>query len=243
MKLTLSPTEQGIFASATGTTLGASAAQRVYENLRQRIVNLELKPDVTLSRTELADHYSVSQTPIREAMQKLEQDGLVRIFPQSRTVVARIDVKQLHETQFLRVAIETEVVRQLAEHPDPAALHRARIFLNMQEALRDSPDQADMFSDLDKAFHRALFEGVGMIGLHIYLGGRLGHLARCQRLELPKAGKMNGVLDGHRAVLDAIETGDPDVAAREMRKHLTGTILRISVLQKEFPDYFTSEQL
>ena len=54
---------------------------------------------------------------------------------------------------------------------------------------------------------------------------------------------MNGVLDGHRAVLDAIETGDPDVAAREMRKHLTRNILRISVLQKEFPYYFASEQL
>ncbi|SMC99914.1 GntR family transcriptional regulator [Primorskyibacter flagellatus] len=243
MKLTHSTTEQGLFAAADGARPGASAAQRVYANLRQRIVNLELKPDSTLSRNALAKHYNVSQTPIREAMQKLEQDGLVRIFPQSGTVVARIDVKQLHETQFLRVAVEIEVVRRLATDPDAPTLHRARVLLDMQEALRDRPEQVDMFSDLDKAFHRTLFAGVGMIGLHHYLEGRLGHLARCQRLELPKAGRMVGILGGHTAVLDAIEAGDADGAAQQMRNHLTGTILRISVLQEEFPDYFTAEQL
>src|SRR3546814_18038529 len=61
------------------------ASQRIYDDLRSRIVSLELPPGTTRSRGALAKHYDVSLTPIREAMQRLEQDGLMRTFPQSKT--------------------------------------------------------------------------------------------------------------------------------------------------------------
>jgi DNA-binding GntR family transcriptional regulator len=75
--------------------------------------------------------YEVSQAPIREAMQLLKQEGLVRIYPRSRTVVTRIDM-----AHFLRVALETEVCRRLSADPDPAAVTRARSIIKMQEAGR-----------------------------------------------------------------------------------------------------------
>ena len=78
-------------------SLSGGTVQRVYEDLRKRIITLDLPPDTTLSRSELTDTYEVSQTPIREAMQLLKQEGLVRIYPQSKTVVTRIDVPQIYE--------------------------------------------------------------------------------------------------------------------------------------------------
>ena len=82
---------------STGSTASA-APDRVYAGLRERILNFELPPGTALSRNEIAANYNVSQAPVREALQALEEDGLVVIVPQSRTTVSKIDVVQLFET-------------------------------------------------------------------------------------------------------------------------------------------------
>lgn len=217
---------------------GNSAASRVYTDMRKRIIDLEWKPDTTISRSDLTRFYGVSQTPVREALQQLEQDGLVRIYPQSKTIVARIDEQALHETQFLRVALETEVVRRLAERPQAPLVQRLRSLVKMKKTLLGDPSQAQLFQDLDRAFHATLFEAVGMQELHTLLLRRLGHLARCQRLDLPREGKMQSIVHGHEGVVEGIAAGDPEAAANAMRAHITGTILRIPELRAEHPEYF-----
>src|SRR3546814_6143369 len=147
------------------------ASQRIYDDLRSRIVSLELPPGTTLSRGALAKHYDVSLTPIREAMQRLEQDGLIRIFPQSKTVVTKIDVAQLYEAHFLRVAVESEVARRLASAPDlallkPALLKKAKAILALQETLAGNLEEIGLFNELDEAFHQTLFAGVDQLNLH-----------------------------------------------------------------------------
>ncbi|SMX50438.1 GntR family transcriptional regulator [Maliponia aquimaris] len=218
---------------------GRAIPQSVYETLRRRIVNVELPPGTALSRKDLAAEFGVSLMPIREALQQLEQDGLVRIRPQSGTVVTRIDQAQLRENQFLRMAVEIEVVRSLAQTPDADALDRAQAVVDMQAVLVGDVSRMDMFLDLDRAFHRTLFEGVGMGRLHAMVGRRQGHLARCQRLELPRAGKMQDIVAAHREILRAIRSRDPEAAAAAMRRHLTGTIQRVESLRLEHPGYFT----
>jgi len=216
-----------------------SAADRVYSALRERIVALDLPPGATLSRGDLARQHAVSQTPVREALQRLEQDGLVRIFPQSRTVVAPIDVNQLNDSHFLRVALECEVVRKVTLAGDTGTIRHVRGLVRMQEALMGDVAQMRLFDDLDKAFHRALFDAAGVDSLSRMLTRRLGHLARCQRLELPREGKMAEILHGHVAVVEAISAGDPDRAATAMRAHISGTIRRIALLRDDHPDYFS----
>lgn len=216
----------------------APAAQRIYDILRERIVSLELPPGATLSRVELAKEFDVSLTPIREAMQRLEQDGLIRIIPQSKTVVTKIDVAQLYEVHFLRVAVEAEVARRLAETPDPALLKKARAILTMQETLIDNLEEISLFNDLDEAFHQTLFAGVGQMNLHAMLKAKAGHLSRLRRLDLPKEGKVRKIMRGHWAVLEAIEAGNPLAAQEAMRDHLAGSVKRIEEMRREHPNYF-----
>ncbi|WP_340116691.1 GntR family transcriptional regulator [Pelagibius sp. 7325] len=225
----------GFLASRTES---APAAQRIYEILRGRIVSLELPPGATLSRVALAKEFDVSLTPIREAMQRLEQDGLIRIIPQSKTVVTKIDVAQLYEVHFLRVAVEAEVARRLAEAPDPVLLKKARAILTMQETLIDNLDEISLFNDLDEAFHQTLFAGVGQMNLHAMLKAKAGHLSRLRRLDLPKEGKVRKIMRGHWAVLEAIEAGNPLAAQEAMRDHLAGSVKRIEEMRREYPDYF-----
>lgn len=217
---------------------GGGTVQRVYDSLRQRIITLELPPETTLSRTDLTGTYDVSQTPIREAMQRLKQDGLVRIYPQSKTVVTRIDVPQIYEAHFLRVALETEVVRRLAEGCEQSTITRARSIIKMQEAVADDPGQLAIFQELDELFHQTLFAGLGRGGLHQLVRERSGHLERVRRLHLPEQGKILNILDGHRRIIEAIAAKDPDSAIAAIRDHLSRTVARVEDLRREYPDYF-----
>jgi len=216
-----------------------SAAARAFDNLRRRIISLDLPPDTVLSRTELAKHYDISQTPLREAMQRLESEGLVNIYPQSRTVVTRIDTAQIHEAHFLRVAVETEVVRRLAADCDPATLRRLKTLITMQEALAENPDELPTFQELDEIFHQTLMAGVGQSGLHALLRARSGHLNRVRHLDLPGEGKIRRILAGHREIVAAIEARDPQAAMTAIREHLSQTVSRIDVLRQRHPQYFT----
>ena len=228
-------------APPPGRSAPVPAPERVYEALRTRIINLDLPPGTTLSRHQIKDDFGVSQMPVREALQRLEGEGLVQIFPQSRTVVSRIDVRQLSETQFLRVAIESEVVRRLVALGPADVIRRARTVLDMQRTLLGVPDEMPTFMELDRRFHRTLFAGVGMENLHAMLLDRLGHLYRCQRLELPHEGRMQGILDAHDAILDAMADGTPEQAVQAMRDHLSGTISRVEQLRRDYPDHFTDD--
>lgn len=210
-----------------------SVSVRVYEEIRSRIISLELPPETTLQRADLAERFGVSQSPLREALLRLEQDGLVKSFPQSRTVVTKLDATRIREEHFLRTAVECEVVRQLAERKDAELLRKAKGFLKMQEALVDDVEQAVLFKQLDEAFHGALFGAVNQSALHQQITARCGHLARLRTLDLPRTAKMRSVLDGHQAVIDAIETGDGDHAASVMRRHLSGTMERLPQIMRE----------
>lgn len=216
-----------------------SASEMVYRDLRARIVSLQLPPNTPLSRPDLAAGYGVSQTPVREALLQLQDEGLVDIYPQSRTVVSRIDVAGLSETHFLRAALEVETVRRLAA-AGAADLTAAEAALARQREVAERGGPLADFLMLDRAFHAALFEAVGEPGLHTLIERRSGHLDRVRRLHLPSEGKMARILDGHAAILDAIRAGDADRAGDAMRDHLTETITSVDIMAAADPDYFVA---
>jgi len=218
---------------------GQSAAGRILDSLRHRIIALDLSPDTVLSRVDLARDYAVSQTPIRDALQKLEAEGLVEIFPQSKTVVTRIDTARLHEAHFLRRATEVEVVRILAETATSEVIARLNAILTMQRAIADNRAEIGTFQDLDDAFHQTMMAAVGQPGLHAILRAHSGHLNRLRRLDMPDDGKIAHILDGHAAIIAALAAQDPDAAVDAMRAHLGQTISRADALRARHPDYFT----
>ncbi|MCA8880056.1 MAG: GntR family transcriptional regulator [Rhodobacteraceae bacterium] len=238
MQISSSPTEA---LSRLATSAGAgsqTASGRILDSLRHRIISLELPPDTVLSRTDLARDYAVSQTPVRDALQKLEAEGLVEIFPQSKTVVTRIDTARMHEAHFLRRATEIEVVRMLAETADDVLIARLRSILSMQRAIADNPDEIVMFQDLDEAFHLAMMTAIGQPGLHAVLRAQSGHLNRLRRLDMPDGGKIANILDGHDRIIVALEAHDPEAAEAAIREHLSRTISRVDILRARHPDYF-----
>ncbi|MDQ0314317.1 GntR family transcriptional regulator [Amorphus orientalis] len=214
-----------------------SASDQIHAALRERIVSLELKPGQNLSRSETAEFYGVSQTPVRDAMLKLQQDGLLVIYPQSKTEVSRIDVEQARETQFLRLSIELEVARILAAAGEPQLLAATRRVLDEQEAALAEGD-LDLFSRLDRQFHRSLCEAAGVVNLWLLVTARSGHIDRLRNLNLPEPGKVSNIVHYHRQILAAIEAGDRAGTEEAVRGHLSGTLAAVDEIRDRHPDYF-----
>jgi len=214
-----------------------SAAGRVYSVLRARIIALELLPEATLVRGDIAEAFGVSQSPVREALQRLGQEGLVISYPQSRTVVSKIDVAQAQETQFLRIGVELEVAKALARSGDPALLAPAKRLLRMQKLAGEDRD-IDEFNTLDRLFHLALFEANGVRPLWHVIADRSGHIDRLRRLNLPDPGKIAQVIQDHEEMLEAIASTDPQAVERAVRTHLSGTLAAAQAIRDQHPQYF-----
>jgi len=79
-----------------------SLNQETYNRLKREILTFVLKPGESVSAAKLADRYQVSRTPVREELVKLETEGMVHIFPQSKTVISRINVHRVRQEWFIR---------------------------------------------------------------------------------------------------------------------------------------------
>lgn len=215
-----------------------SAATRIYDDLRQRILSLDLPPGTSLLRAELAAGYEVSQTPLRDALQKLEQDDLVQIFPQSRTLVTRIDIPKIHEAHFLRVALETEVMRRLARSGAPDLVAHGRSVIDLQREIAADRSQLRLFQELDEYFHQMLFDGAGQQNLHALIRSRAGHLDRVRRLQFHSDDKIASILEGHEMMLAAIGAQDEDAAMTAVRDHLRKSPDWVEEFRSQNEDYF-----
>lgn len=214
-----------------------SVSQQIQDSLRSRIISLELHPGMSLSRGELASHYGVSQTPVRDAMMKLEEEGLLIIYPQSKTEVSKIDVGHARETQFLRLSLELEITRRLALANKPDIVAPARKIQKMQENALSEND-LDMFETLDRQFHLSLFQSAGVNTLYALVASRSGHIDRLRKLNLPDPGKTASIMKYHGLILDAIERGDLPAVEDAVRAHLSGTLEQVDQIVAQHPDFF-----
>ncbi len=226
---------------------GGPTGRGVYASLRNQIVRLDLPPGTPLLRAELAETHGVSLTPLRDALQQLAKEGLVRIFPQSRTLVTPINTATIREAQFMRIALETEVVRELAAGIASEDLARLRSIVALQAGISDKPDDVATFQELDEVFHQTLFIAAGHIRSQRIMRSHAGHLERLRRLHLDESDNsgmvMNNsaVIDGHSQILNGIEASDPTQAIDALRRHLQRTVNRMAEKQAAFPEYFADD--
>ena len=213
-------------------------APQVFDLLRDAIINLDLVPGTVLSRPELQLQFSLSSTPIRDALMRLAEEALVDIFPQHATVVSRIDLDHARQAAFLRRSIEVEVVHNLASRPDAALLEKLQQNLRQQQALADSGALLE-FNAVDRAMHRMMYDAAGVPDLWTVMLKRNGHIERLRRLHLPMKGKVDQTIRDHIAIVEAIVAGDPIAAAREVRAHLSRSLAFIEGIRAHYPaEYF-----
>ncbi len=216
------------------------ATPQVLERLRASILSLDIVPGTVLVRQELAERFGVSQTPVREALLRLHEEGLVEVFPQHATLVSRIDIAAARQAHFLRRAIELELVRELALQRPEGLVAALRQQIALQAALAKAHHYTD-FVAADHRFHQLLYEAASMQGLWDIVGRGSGHVDRLRRLHLPTAGKTASILKDHRAITAGIAANDPDAAQAALRAHLSGTLSAVAAICKQYPEYVVDE--
>jgi DNA-binding GntR family transcriptional regulator len=213
------------------------AAPQVFEQLRNKIVSLTLAPGTALSRAALQRQFALSSTPVRDALMRLEEEGLVEVFPQSGTIVSLIDVPLARQAQFLRRSIEQEAVRVLATSPDAGLVERLRSVIAEQRRKAKEGD-LDRFNEADLTFHKLLYDAAGVPDLWALVRKRSGHIDRIRRLHLPIGGKAAQIVRDHAAIVKAISDGNPYLAQSELRDHLSRSLAFSDELRARFSSYF-----
>ena len=211
---------------------------QVYVVLRSHIIDLRWRPGQFIAKADVAEALGVSQSPVREALLKLTADGLVDIVPRSRTAVSMIDTRHAAEAQFLRISIEVEVARTIANGKAFGA--EAAEFAGILKRQEFFASQGDLsgFAACDNEFHARLCRLAGVGGLWSVAMARRIHIDRLRRLDLPSQGKVGAVLRDHQAILAALAEGDAARAEAAVRAHLAGTLGQVEHLKARYPEYF-----
>jgi DNA-binding GntR family transcriptional regulator len=161
----------------------------------------------------------VSRAPVSDAISRLAEEGLVDVFPQHGSFVAAIRGADVREALFIRAALETEAMRQLATIAD-ARVVRALDDNIAEQAKALKAGNLSQFYDLDEALHAAIFGAIAKPRALRLLEAARAPLDRVRRLALPEEGRPEQTLAEHRALVDAIRSNDAEYAAAAMRAHL-----------------------
>jgi DNA-binding GntR family transcriptional regulator len=214
-------------------------ARRISKALRQAIVTMRVRPGEMLSEQEIAQHFSVSRQPVREAFIKLSEAGLVRVLPQRGTLVVKISVAAVEDARFVREAIECALARRAA-----AAIGADRSKLDPLEELVAAQEDAaarrdaEPFFQLDEDFHRTLAALAGRPSAWRIVEEVKAQMDRVRFLDMSEAQPMAVVIHQHRSILDAFGDADPDAAEGAMRVHLSQIEKTLPILAGRYPDLF-----
>lgn len=214
-----------------------SAAARVERALRERIIDLTIRPGERLSESEIAERFSVSRQPVREAFIALMRQGLVDVQPQRGTVVVKLSVRRMLDARFIREAIEVAIVRRACERFDPHHRDRALALIEAQMEAAAAGDHRG-FQRLDSLFHVALAEGAGCAEAWNAIELQKAHMDRVCALTLHAPGSAEPLVDQHRAILDAIDDGDAERAVAAMSHHLSEILKTVAGIELKFSELF-----
>ncbi len=201
-----------------------SLVDNVTERLRHDLLAGEIKPGERIKVAELEKRFGVSHIPIREAVRRLETEGLIVALPQRAAVAAGVDLDDLSGLYDLRRIIECEVIRRSADTMTPDQVDVVRGALEALEAVANDHD-SPRFWDLHRDFHWALLEPGATAWIERVLDQIWLASQRYVRLFVSKT--VDDAMRDHRALLTYCENGDGAGAAALLRRHLDRTELAV----------------
>ncbi len=204
--------------------------------LRHNILSLHLAPGAMVSTADIAEMIGVSRTPVREAMQELENCGLLEIFPQAGSRISFISYDIIHESSAIRQIIETSVVTLACDIITPGTEEAFRdLLFDHRRQVQRSGNVG--FLEADRAFHRQLYVLTGRLFTYRTLENCLWHFDRLRNLSF-NAVSVEQFLRDHTDILDAIAARDKAGARKATVRHLTRYLKDEKIIRAKYPHYF-----
>ncbi len=193
--------------------------RKVHAYLREQILSGEIRPDARLIETKLAREIGTSRTPVREALHTLEMEGLLESIPRVGYKVNTISDSEVAEICEIRTAIETLAVGWAMKKAQEKLVKELKKNISMTEQ-RVSQGEVRAYVDLDAQFHEIIAGLSGSKRLLELAQSLRRHMVRYRVQSIYSRDNVVRGIDGHKAILKAIETGDIETAAKAIRNHL-----------------------
>lgn len=200
-------------------TKPSTTAHGIADQLRDALNAGRWSPGAALRQEELAEEFSVSRIPVREALSQLHAEGLVVIHPNRGAYVASFTQAQMREIFDLRVLLECEALRHAVPRHTPQSLRQV-------EALQHTLDAADdklEWARGDRAFHDALYAPSGRERTLALINGLRGSIERFYLARLTPNSRRAAWRGEHQRLIAAVKVRDARAAQRELTEHLRET--------------------
>ena len=189
----------------------------VTETLRDDIQNGRYGPGDRITEEKVAARLGVSRTPVREALRRLESEGLLVSLPWRGVVVAELDRNQVLELYAMREVLEGTAARFAAQHADDAEIDVMRDILQRQT---EAGDDSDIAARINRDLHEAIYGAARNRYLLSTLHSLRNALALLKGTTFAAAGRPDAALVEHRAIVNAITKRDGDKAEQAARRHI-----------------------
>lgn len=197
-----------------------SQSEEAYLRIRDRIVTLDMPPGSVVNEARLREELGIGRTPIREALQRLARENLVRSIPHRGTFVTDVNITDLARITEVRMVLEAHAARLAAEKL--AAADRAAIEELLHIVERGGVSDQRELMRLDQRVHRLVYRAARNPFLESTLERYFNLSLRLWYLVLDREVRLREAVDEHVELLKAILAGDGSLAETVMRKHVTG---------------------
>ena len=214
------------------------AGAQIFESVKLAILRMQLTPGQILSESDIAEQFGASRTPVREALMKLRDVGLVTTQPSRGHFVTLLDENSIREARFLREAIEVASISRLCDRPllDTTRVRLKANLAEQSDAVRLNDDIK--FSLLDDEFHRLIALATGYERVALALEREKVVLNRLRVLTLGDHDHMRRLREEHQEIFDGLLAQDKQCAIKAIRAHVQTVLKTLSSLVSRHADYF-----
>lgn len=198
---------------------GRSLSDQVFEEIQNSILNGELSPGDPLPEIRISEELGVSRTPVREAIGKLELEGLVKSIPNRGALVVGISQKDIDDIYTIRMYIEGLSAKWAAQNINDGQLEQLRSVVELQEFYVHKKDFWQVWQ-LDSRFHQLLYEASGSHIMKHMLSDLHHFVQRIREISIKKPGRAVPSVREHHNILDAIAAHDGELAEKLTYEHI-----------------------
>lgn len=212
----------------------------IFDMLKQEILSLELKPGQAISENEICSRFDVSRTPVREALRRLQEQGFVNTIPYSGTYVTLLNLDDIRQMIYMRVAVELMVMRDFMEVATPLLYEEIRHQIRCQELLIQEPGfEPEQFYSMDAQMHALWFCAVGRAKVWDFIQAQQLHYTRFRMLDFVTETDFTRIIREHKQLLEFLENKDEKGLEESLKAHLYISMTRMKyAIEVEYKDYF-----
>ena len=200
-----------------------SLEERVYLSLREEILEGKLAEGTALTECAVAARLGVSRTPIRGALHRLSEEGIVEITPNRGAVVVGVNAEDLVDIYKIRMRLEGLASREAAVRISPEEKKMLSDSVELSEFYIQKKD-TEHLKELDTEFHRIIYKASGNRLLYKTLSELHGNITAYRRMSISSGDRLEASVREHRDILNAILSGDAELADSLTSRHIEAAL-------------------